>query len=169
MNFLIKLNEFKKPLIQKKNIISFIFIMILFFLDRISKLQIINNFNEATYYVNDYLNFDLIWNTGIGFGLLSSSSIIIYSIITFIIGLVIVILFYLMIISESFDKVIYSVIIGGAIGNFYDRLVFNAVPDFIDLHYNDFHWFTFNFADIVISSGILLFFAKNFWQKEKNI
>ena len=71
-----------------------------------------------------------------------------------------------MITSQIYDKIVYSLIIGGALGNFYDRLVFNAVPDFIDLHYNKFHWFTFNFADIVISLGVLLFFAKNFCIKD---
>ena len=134
-------------------------------LDRISKIEIINNFSENTYYINDFINFDLIWNTGIGFGLLSSDTSLIYNIVTVLVGLVILILFYVTNISENKDKFIFSIIIGGAIGNFYDRLSINAVPDFIDLHYNNFHWFTFNVADIFISLGIIAFLMKGFFIK----
>jgi signal peptidase II len=129
--------------------------LLIFTFDRYAKLIVINNFSEQNYFVNDYINFDLIWNTGIGFGLLDTQSTLFYNFVTTLIGLVILILIYIMINSKNLDKLIYSTIIGGAIGNFYDRIAFKAVPDFIDLHYNNFHWFVFNLADVFITIGIL--------------
>jgi len=129
--------------------------LVIFAFDRYTKLIVINNFSEQNYFVNDYINFDLIWNTGIGFGLLDTQSTLFYNFVTTLIGLVILILIYIMINSKNLDKLIYSTIIGGAIGNFYDRIAFKAVPDFIDLHYNNFHWFVFNLADVFITIGIL--------------
>ena len=89
----------------------------------------------------------------------------IYNLITFLIGIVIFILIYFLIISNSIEKLIYSIIIGGALGNFFDRLVFKAVPDFIDMHYNNFHWFTFNVADIFITIGIFFFIFKEMFRR----
>ena len=92
MNFLISLKQFKNHFFKKENAYFFVFIMIIFFLDRLSKLQIINNLNETAYYVNDYINFDLIWNIGIGFGLLSTNSSLFYNLVTILIGLIILFL-----------------------------------------------------------------------------
>tara|TARA_X000001036_G_C20046373_1_gene549029 strand:- start:218 stop:442 length:225 start_codon:yes stop_codon:yes gene_type:complete len=64
--------------------------------------------------------------------------------------------------AEKYEKIIFSIIIGGALGNFYDRIFLNAVPDFIDLHYKNFHWFTFNIADIFITLGIIGFLMREF-------
>ena len=167
MNFLTNLRELKSQLFKKVNIIFFILIIIIFLLDRLSKLQIINNYNEGSYYVNDYINFDLIWNIGIGFGFLSSTSSTVYNLITIVIATVILILLFLFLFSENLDKFIYSTIIGGALGNFYDRITYKAVPDFIDLHYNNYHWFTFNIADIFITIGILFFIFKEIIHRKK--
>jgi|TARA_B100001094_G_C17991839_1_gene700611 signal peptidase II len=158
-------NEFnrKKNLLKKReNIFSLLIIIIIFLLDRFSKNKIINNFSENVYYFNDYLNLNLIWNTGIGFGLFSSNSLIIYNIVTTLVCLVILILTYIAINSVNLEKIIYSIIIGGAFGNVYDRLIYAAVPDFIDLHYKNFHWFTFNVADIFITFGIIAFLLIGF-------
>ena len=165
MSFLKIFKEFKYHLFRKENILNLIIIVTIFILDRLSKLSILKNFNESTYFVNDFINFDLIWNIGIGFGLFSTDSMVIYNIITLIIALVIVILLYIFVISESIDKVIYAIILGGALGNFYDRMVYKAVPDFVDLHYNNFHWFTFNVADIFITIGIITFVVRSFFIK----
>ena len=167
MNFLTNLRELKSQLFKKVNIIFFILIIIIFLLDRLSKLQIINNYNEGSYYLNDYINFDLIWNIGIGFGFLSSTSSTVYNLITIVIATVILILLFLFLFSENLDKFIYSIIIGGALGNFYDRITYKAVPDFIDLHYNNYHWFTFNIADIFITIGILFFIFKEIIHRKK--
>ena len=162
MNLLTNLNERKNDFLKKENIFYLMIMLILFSLDRLSKSKIINNFNESTYYINDFINFDLIWNTGVGFGLLSSNSTLFYSIVSIIIGLVILFLIYIFVMSKNIDKIIYSIIIGGALGNFYDRIIYKAVPDFIDIHYNNFHWFTFNLADIFISTGIIIFIFRSF-------
>tara|TARA_B100001287_G_scaffold254022_1_gene237135 strand:+ start:30 stop:521 length:492 start_codon:yes stop_codon:yes gene_type:complete len=163
---LIDLKEIKNKIIIKNNLYCLIVISIIFFLDRYAKLFILNNFTEDTYYLNNYINLDLVWNIGIGFGLLSSNSSLLYNLMSLIIGSVIIILIYVGLMSEKFDKLIYSIIIGGALGNFYDRLSYKAVPDFIDLHYNNFHWFTFNVADIFITLGILAFILRSFCIKK---
>ena len=162
---MIDLKEIKNKIITKNNFYCLIVISIIFFLDRYSKLFILNNFTEDTYYFNDYINLDLIWNIGIGFGLLSTNSTLIYNSITILIGFVILILLYFFISSTKIDKLIYSVIIGGASCNFYDRIIYNGVPDFIDLHYENFHWFTFNVADIFITVGVVLFVIRSFFLK----
>ena len=160
--------NFKNKQINFLNKYNFVFVLIVvvtFLLDRISKLKIIDNFYQKTYFINDFINFDLIWNIGIGFGLLSTSSTILYEIVTLVIGLVILILTYISITSDKFDKYTFAIVIGGALGNFYDRLIYKAVPDFIDLHYANFHWFTFNVADIFISVGIIFFIMKGYFVK----
>jgi signal peptidase II len=165
MNLIKNFNQGKKLIFNKENIYALFFIILIFAFDRFSKIEIINNFNENTYFINDFINFDLIWNTGIGFGLLRSESNLIYNSITILIGIVIIILISICITSENFEKLIFSVIIGGALGNFYDRLLYNAVPDFIDFHYNSYHWFTFNVADVFITLGIIFFLMRGFLNK----
>jgi signal peptidase II len=165
MNLLINLKKRKIDYLNRHNLLFLIIVIVTFSLDRISKFKIINNYNESTYFINDFINFDLIWNIGIGFGLLSTSSSILYEIVTLVIGLVILILTYISITSDKFNKYTFAIVIGGALGNFYDRLIYNAVPDFIDLHYANFHWFTFNVADIFISVGIIFFIMKGYFVK----
>ncbi len=165
MKNLINLKEIRNKIITKNNLYCFCIISIIFFLDRYTKLLILNNFTEDTYYLNDYLNFDLVWNTGVGFGLFATNSSVIYNLITFLIGFIILALIYMTISFKNLDKFIFSIIIGGALGNFYDRLNLNAVPDFIDLHYNEFHWFTFNIADIFITLGIIIFITRGTFEK----
>jgi len=127
----------------------------------------LSNLNENLIYINDFINFDLIWNTGIGFGFLSSSYSLIYNTISVLVGIIVIALIYISLKSDKFDKTSFSLIIGGALGNFYDRIFFNAVPDFIDIHYGNFHWFTFNIADIFITIGVISFIFKGFFIKDK--
>ena len=166
MNLLINLKEKKFNFFTKKNVFYFICIGLIFLLDRATKLIIIKNFSEQSYYINNFINLDLIWNNGIGFGFLSFNNPLFYNSITFLIGAIIIFLFYIFFVSIDKDRLAYSIIIGGAIGNIYDRLVYKAVPDFIDIHYENFHWFVFNVADIFITVGIIIllingYFAKN--------
>ena len=165
---MINLREIKDKIFKKENFYFLITILSIFVLDRYSKNHIINNFSDNNFYVNDFINFDLIWNTGIGFGLLKSNTVLFYNLISTLIGLVVIILFFLALRSKSFDKIIYSIIIGGALGNFYDRVFYNAVPDFIDIHYKNFHWFTFNIADIFITVGIIALIIYDFFKINKN-
>ena len=155
MNYLINLKDKKKIFLKKENLYYLIIVSLIFFFDRFSKSKIISNFNENIYYINDYVNFNLIWNIGIGFGFFATDSTLFYNLITIFIGIIILILAYAFVKSKKIDKLVYSIIIGGALGNFYDRLAYKAVPDFIDLHYNNFHWFVFNVADIFITIGIV--------------
>ncbi len=168
MTFITRLSsKFSLILFKKNNLICFFLILFLFFLDRISKNKIINMSEiDSRIYINDFMNIDLVWNTGIGFGLLSSNSNLIYNAISFIIFLVIIFLIYLIFKSKIVDKILFSIVLGGALGNFYDRLIFFAVPDFIDLHYQNFHWFTFNIADIFITVGILMIIIKDLFFKK---
>lgn len=167
MNYNNKFKEKKNSFLKKENIFIFLIILFCVFLDRYTKNEVIINFSENVFFINNFINIDLIWNTGIGFGFLSTESSLIYNLVSALVGAVIVILCYFTIISEVTDKLIYAIIIGGAIGNFYDRLIFNAVPDFIDLHYDRYHWFTFNVADIFITLGIIIFLINEFLKINK--
>jgi signal peptidase II len=155
---------------QKKTLICLLIIIVSFFLDRITKIKIINHqINNSRLYINDYTNFDLVWNTGVGFGIFSSNSNLIYNSISAVIGLVIIFLIYIIVKSKFIDKIFFTLLLGGALGNFYDRLVYSAVPDFIDIHYKDFHWFTFNIADIFITISVITLITKDLFSKnEKN-
>ncbi len=164
MNIVKNFEKINLPsLFTKNNLVSFFVIIIVFLLDRISKNIIVNSeLIENDIYVNDFLNFDLTWNTGIGFGFFSSNSQMIYNSITFFIGIVIIAIFFILLKSKLIDKLLFALILGGALGNFYDRITYFAVPDFIDFHYQNFHWFTFNIADIFISLGIIILLLKDF-------
>ncbi len=140
----------------KENSPFLLLILFLFGIDRISKIKIIALLeNQNNLFINDYLNLDLIFNTGIGFGLLSLDAGLYYDLLSSLIFFIVLVLLYYMIKSKIHEKFFFSLIIGGAIGNLYDRFVFKAVPDFIDIHIKNFHWFSFNIADIFISLGII--------------
>ena len=145
-------------MILKKNYYFDILIFFLIFiLDRFSKIYVIylsekNNYSQI--FSSKFLDIHLIWNEGIAFGLLSFSETYFYNLISTIIAIIIFILFLMIIRSKGLKKLLLISILGGAIGNFYDRMVYKAVPDFIDFHINDFHWFIFNIADIFISIGV---------------
>tara|TARA_B100000900_G_scaffold392993_1_gene389036 strand:+ start:142 stop:621 length:480 start_codon:yes stop_codon:yes gene_type:complete len=153
----------------KENYLFLILILSLFFLDRFTKMKAINILEDSNYlFINDYLNLNLVFNTGIGFGLFSLNAGIFYNIISFLILFIILILVFIMIKSKIREKIFFSFIIGGAIGNLYDRIIFKAVPDFIDFHIEDFHWFIFNIADIFISFGIIFMILNEIIFKTKN-
>ena len=135
MNFLNKLKKVKSNFLNIENFLYVSIIIIIFLFDRLSKLKIIKDFNETTFYVNDYINFDLIWNIGIGFGFLSTDSPLLYNFVTILIGAVIVYLAYIFVNAQRVDKVIYAIIIGGALGNFYDRLMYKAYENCRFLNY----------------------------------
>ena len=162
-----------RKIFSKNNFFVTFFILVIFSLDRFTKIKIVNLLlsNNESVYINDYLNLDLVWNTGIGFGLFNLEAGFFYHSISMLIFVVILILIFLIIKSPLvIDKFLYSMILGGALGNFYDRAIYFAVPDFIDIHFNDYHWFTFNFADIFISLGIMMIIFKElfFEKNEKN-
>tara|TARA_Y100000590_G_C15535152_1_gene944728 strand:- start:12 stop:503 length:492 start_codon:yes stop_codon:yes gene_type:complete len=157
---------------SKKFFLSFLIIFIFFTLDRISKLYILNLAETEKYldiYFNSFLNFHLIWNTGIGFGLLSSGTDFYYNLITILIVLINIIILFMIIKTDNYKLFFFLMILGGSLGNLFDRIYYKAVPDFIDVHYNDFHWFIFNVADIFITMGVIcLIIAEIFFDKRTN-
>ena len=154
----------------KNNYIFVIIIFLMFAMDRFSKEYVIDfflSYKEQSYYLYPFLNLTLIWNTGMAFGLFESES----NTYHFISALIVVVISFLIIWlfkSKIFiEKIALSVVIGGASGNLFDRIKFNAVPDFIDLHYRDFHWFVFNVSDIVITIGIILLLLSDILKKNE--
>ena len=153
-----------------KNNIIYIFIFILIFaVDRFSKVYILNltEINDSfNLYVTSFLNFYLIWNKGIAFGLFSFDQNFTYNFITFLIIVITVIILIIAIKSKDYKGYFFISIFSGSVGNLYDRFYYSAVPDFIDFHLNDFHWFIFNVADIFISLGVIcLIFVEIFFKK----
>ena len=142
----------------KDNLLKFLFVFFIFFVDRTSKTYVINlaeGQDNLDLYINPFLNIILVWNTGIAFGLLSFDSNLVYNAITILILFINLFIFYLIIKSEKFVLFSLILVLGGSLGNLYDRLYYSAVPDFIDLNYNGYHWFIFNIADIFITLGII--------------
>jgi len=145
-------------------------IFLIFAIDRIVKIYLINlqfNGTEIDFYISSFLNFYLVWNTGIGFGLAAVESGIYYHIITTIILFINIVLLYLLFKSKNINGNLLAIIIGGSLGNLFDRIYYHAVPDFIDLHLGNFHWFIFNVADIFITIGIIGLLFIELTNKEK--
>ena len=144
--------------LSKNFYISFSIVALIYFLDRLSKIYVIqlNKNNLGTDIFNSaYLNIVLIWNKGIAFGLLSFNESYLYNIISLIIAIIIIVLVIMSLKSQGFKRYSLLMIVGGALGNLHDRFFFNAVPDFIDFHIGNFHWFIFNVSDIFITLGVI--------------
>ena len=155
--------------LKKNFFFNFSIIIIVFCLDRISKLYVIflsEKNLSPNLFSSKFLNFHLIWNEGIAFGLLSFDQDFYYNILTILILLITFLIIYLMLKSNGLEKFSYSMIIGGSFGNITDRLYYSAVPDFIDIYVNNFHWFIFNVADIFISIGVILLIVLEFFKKK---
>ena len=153
----------------RKYFLSFLFIILFFCIDRISKLLVIkvaNDNGEMYMNVTSFLDLNLIWNEGIAFGLFSFDQEFYYNLLTTFIFLIILIITYIMFRSKGFEKFCYIMIIGGSLGNIFDRIYYSAVPDFIDIYFNNFHWFIFNVADIFITVGIIILISLEFLKKE---
>ena len=156
----------------KKNFyLNLLIVFTIFILDRATKIYVINFYknNLGNDLLNsEYLNIRLIWNEGIAFGLFSFDQDFFYNSLTFLIGFVIIIIFIMVKKNEGMKRYSLSMILGGAIGNFYDRVFFKAVPDFIDFHIGNFHWFIFNVSDIFISLGVLFLIIFEIIDNQKN-
>tara|TARA_B100001093_G_scaffold358662_1_gene343267 strand:+ start:1041 stop:1544 length:504 start_codon:yes stop_codon:yes gene_type:complete len=159
---------------KNKNLffLNFIFVLIIFGLDRISKIYVIQQFEKSynnILYQSKYLNIHLIWNEGIAFGLLSFDEKSLYNFLTTIIVIVSLIILYISLLQNGIKRYAFLGIFAGSVGNIYDRLFYNAVPDFIDFHVEEFHWFIFNIADIFITLGVIILIMTEFLvNKNKN-
>ena len=149
---------------------KFFIILFIFFLDRITKVDLLDvqeSGTEVDFYINSFLNFYLVWNTGIGFGLASMEKGIYYHALTLLIIAVNFAIIYFLIKSKGIYSYLLAIIIGGSLGNLFDRLYYFAVPDFIDFHIGNYHWFIFNVADIFITVGIIGLIIIELVKKEK--
>ena len=155
-----------------KSLLNSLFVLILFSIDRFSKIYVIELAEKTDItevYLTSFLNSYLVWNTGIAFGLFSLSSELIYNLFTTLIVLINILIIYLIIITKDFRKYFFLLILGGSFGNLFDRLYYGSVPDFIDFHLGNFHWFIFNIADIFITVGVIcLILAELLYKKEVN-
>ena len=147
-----------------------IIILAIFFFDRFTKIYLLNLQEDGTdidFYITSFLNFYLVWNTGIGFGLASMETNVYYHILTAVIAIINIGLIFFLIKSKSYYAYLIALIIGGSLGNLFDRIYYYAVPDFIDLHLGNFHWVIVNVADIVITIGIIGLILVELLKKEK--
>ena len=154
----------------KKILLNFTIISLIFFIDRISKnyiLKIAEQESLVDIYINSYLNFYLIWNKGIAFGLFSFDQNLIYNLITLIIVVISFVIIILIIKTNGIERYLFTLVFGGAISNLYDRIYYKAVPDFIDFHIAEYHWFVFNVADIFITLGIVSIILTEVLKKNK--
>ena len=155
----------------KKNFLNFFFILSIFIIDRLSKIWIIdseNIFGENHFNITPFLNFNLIWNDGIAFGLFAFKQNIYYNFLTTIIILITLIILWMIIKTKKVEKLGFMMIFGGSLGNIFDRLYYKSVPDFIDVHINNFHWFIFNVADIFITLGVILLIVLEIFRNSKS-
>ena len=155
-----------------KFLLNFIFVFILFCIDRFSKIYVIELVEKtevSEIYLTSLLNIYLVWNTGIAFGLFSFSNEITYHLFTALIILINLIIIYLIIVTKDFRKYFFLLILGGSFGNLFDRLYYGSVPDFVDFHIGNFHLFIFNIADIFITMGVIcLILAELLYKKDTN-
>ena len=143
--------------LTKNFYINTIIVFLIFILDRFSKIYVVN-LDKVHYspelYKSKFLNINLIWNEGIAFGLLSFDQSNFYNLLSLLIAIIVLVIFFMIIKNDNIKKYPLLMIFAGAIGNLYDRITYKAVPDFIDFHIGEFHWFIFNVADIFISLGV---------------
>ena len=160
-----------EKILRKSFIISSLLVFSIFLLDRLSKIYVIyldKKFLGSELLSSKFLNIRLIWNEGIAFGLLSFNETIFYNALTFLILIIILIIFFMLSKSYGIKKFSLMMILGGAIGNIYDRIFYKAVPDFIDFHIGNFHWFIFNVADIFITLGVIFMIITEIIGNNKN-
>ena len=156
--------------LNKSLLINTLLTFFIFLLDRISKIYVINlddKFLGSEIFSSKYLNIFLVWNEGIAFGLFSFDDKYFYNILTFLIGIVIIIIIFMIRKNKNCKRISLIMILGGALGNFYDRIFFNAVPDFIDFHIGNYHWFVFNVSDIFITLGVIFMIILEFIDNNK--
>ena len=158
--------------LNKNFIVNLLLVLSIFLLERFFKIYVIHldkKYIGSEIFSSKFLNIRLIWNEGIAFGFFSFSEIYLYNILT---GLILIIIFIILIMilkSEGFKKYSLLIIFGGALGNVFDRIFYKAVPDFIDLHYGELHWFIFNFADVFITIGVIFMILIELFDKKENI
>ena len=159
-----------KKILSKSFIISSLLVFLIFLLDRLSKIYVIfldKKFLGSEIYSSKFIDIDLVWNEGIAFGLFSFGTENFYNILTILILFIILVIMFMAIQTSGYKKYLLLMILGGAIGNVYDRIFYRAVPDFFDFHIGNFHWFIFNVADIFITIGVFFMIFLELIDKNK--
>ena len=154
---------------NKRFLINLITVLIIFSLDRVSKLYVIfqNEKNlSSNLFSSKFLNINLIWNDGIAFGLFSFDEKVYYNILTVLILIITLVIFWMITKTKGLEKFAFLIIFGGSLGNVFDRIFYSSVPDFIDFHFNNFHWFIFNVADIFITVGVIMLIMLEIFKKK---
>ena len=157
-------------MIKNKTFVNFFFIISIFLIDRITKILMINNandFGEKNIPLTSFLDLNLIWNEGIAFGLFSFDQKIYYNLLTTLIIIITLIIFWMITRTNRIERFAFMIIFGGSLGNIFDRLWYKAVPDFIDFHIKNFHWFIFNVADIFITIGVIILIYHELFLRNK--
>ena len=157
-------------MIKNKTFLNFFFIISIFLIDRITKILMINNandFGEKNIPLTSFLDLNLIWNEGIAFGLFSFDQKIYYNFLTTLIIIITLIIFWMITRTNRIERFAFMIIFGGSLGNIFDRLWYKAVPDFIDFHIKNFHWFIFNVADIFITIGVIILIYHELFLRNK--
>jgi len=157
--------------LNKNFFINFLIVLSIFIFDRFSKIYVIyldRKFLGSEVFSSKFLNIILVWNEGIAFGLLNFEKNNLYNLLTFLILIIIIVIAFMIIKTEGLKKYALIMILGGAIGNVFDRIFYKAVPDFIDFHIQDFHWFIFNVADIFITFGVIFMIIMEFVYSSNN-
>ena len=155
--------------LNKRFFINFIIIASIFSLDRISKVYVIflyDRNSSLNLFTSKFLDINLIWNDGIAFGLFSFDERIYYNILTVLILIITLIIFWMITRTKGLEKLAFLMIFGGSLGNIFDRIFYSSVPDFIDFHFNNFHWFIFNVADIFITAGVIMLIMLEIFKKK---
>tara|TARA_Y100000741_G_scaffold97441_1_gene72406 strand:- start:892 stop:1374 length:483 start_codon:yes stop_codon:yes gene_type:complete len=155
--------------LNKRFFINFIIIASIFSLDRISKVYVIflyDRNSSLNLFTSKFLDINLIWNDGIAFGLFSFDERIYYNILTVLILIITLIIFWMITRTKGLEKLAFLMIFGGSLGNIFDRIFYSSVPDFIDFHFNNFHWFIFNVADIFITIGVIMLIMLEIFKKK---
>ena len=159
-----------EKILRKSLIINLLLVFLIFVIDRVSKIYVIyldKKFLGPEIYSSKFLNITLIWNEGVAFGLFAFDDKFFYNLITGFIIIVILVLFYFVVKTRGIERYSFLIILGGANGNVFDRFFYSAVPDFIDIHYYNFHWFIFNVADIFVTLGVILLIYIELFLKNK--
>ena len=159
-----------KKNLSKNFFINLFLVLSIFFVDRFSKMYVIyldKKLLSSEIFSSKFLNISLIWNEGIAFGLLAFDKYILYNLLSLFIGFIIMILIYMAIKNNGLKRILLIMIISGALGNLFDRIQYKAVPDFIDFHIGNFHWFIFNVSDIFITIGVIGIITLEFIQNKK--
>ena len=160
-----------KKKLSKKTLINFLIIFFIFLIDRLSKffvVHLVDKNNNSELFLSKFLNIQLIWNEGVAFGLFSFEKQNLYNILTFIILIITLLISFMIVKTDGIKKYPLILILGGALGNVYDRVFYKAVPDFLDFHVGELHWFIFNIADVFITLGVFFMILGEFVGKTKH-